>query len=68
MPRICNRLDLHPDALPDPTAFYHSLDRYAMNVWRALLRVSAQQHSQSGHVALDSTFFERNQASGFGSS
>ena len=34
-----------------------------MYVWRALLRVSAQQHPQSGHVALDSTFFERNQAS-----
>jgi IS5 family transposase len=34
-----------------------------MYVWRALLRVSAQQHPQSGRVALDSTFFERNQAS-----
>jgi hypothetical protein len=44
MPEICNRLGLHLDALPDPTAFYHSLDRYTMHVWRALLRVSAQQH------------------------
>ncbi len=34
-----------------------------MYVWRALLRVSAQQHRQSGHVALDSTFFEHKQAS-----
>jgi IS5 family transposase len=34
-----------------------------MYVWRALLRISAQQHLQSGHVALDSTFFERKQAS-----
>ncbi len=34
-----------------------------MYVWRALLRVSAQQLRQSGHVALDSTFFERDQAS-----
>ena len=63
MPKICDRLGIHPDALPDPTTFYHSFDRYAMYVWRALLRISAQQHPQSGHAALDSTFFERNQAS-----
>ena len=63
MPEVCDRLGLHPDALPDPTTFYHSIDRYAMYVWRALLRVSAQQLPQSGHVALDSTFFERKQAS-----
>ena len=63
MPAVCDRLGIHPDALPDPTTFYHSLDRYAMYVWRALLRASAQQLHQSGHVALDSTFFERKQAS-----
>jgi IS5 family transposase len=63
MPEVCDRLGLNPDALPDPTTFYHSLDRYAMYVWRALLRASAQQHRQSGQVALDSTFFEREQAS-----
>ncbi len=33
-----------------------------MTVWRALLRVSAEQLPQSGHVALDSTFFERGHA------
>ena len=63
MPEICDRLGLHPDAMPHPITFYHSLDRYAMYIWRALLRVSAQQLRQSSHVALDSTFFERNQAS-----
>ena len=42
---------------------YKSFDRLKMWVWRALLRVSAQQHPQSGHVALDSTFFERGHAS-----
>jgi len=63
MPEICNRLGIHPDALPDPTTFYHSLNRYAMYIWRALLRISAQQLPQSGHVALDSTFIERQQAS-----
>ena len=40
-----------------------TFDRYAMYIWRALLRISAQQHPHSGHVALDSTLFERNQAS-----
>ncbi|WP_080503485.1 transposase [Halococcus thailandensis] len=63
MPEVCDRLGIHPDGLPDPTTFYHSIDRYAMYVWRALLRTSAQQLRQSGHVALDSTFFERKQAS-----
>ncbi|SET95038.1 transposase [Natrinema hispanicum] len=63
MPEVCDCLGIHPEALPDPTTFYHSLDRYAMYVWRALLRVSEQQLRQSGHVALDSTFFDRDQPS-----
>ena len=63
MPDVCERLDLCPDAMPDPTTFCHSFDRYAMYIWRALLRVSAQQLRHSGHAALDSTFFEREQAS-----
>ena len=63
MPAVCDRLGVHSDAPPDPTTFYHSFDRYAMYIWRALLRISVQQHPQSGHVALDSTFFECSQAS-----
>lgn len=63
MPEICDFLGIHPDALPDPTTFYHSLDHYAMYVWRALMRVSAQQLRQSRHVALDSTSFEQKEAS-----
>ncbi len=63
MPAVCGRLGIHSDAPPDPTTFYHSFDRYAMYVWQALLRISAQQYPQSGHIAFDSTFFERNQAS-----
>ena len=63
MPDVCDRLGISSDAPPDPTTFYHSFDRYAMHVWRALLRVSAQQHPQSGYAALDSTFFERSNAS-----
>ena len=47
MPAVCDLLKLYPDALPDPTTFYHSLDRYAMYVWWALLRASAQQLRQT---------------------
>ncbi len=36
-----------------------------MWVWRAVLRVSAQQHPQSGHTAIDSTFFNRRAASSY---
>jgi len=43
----------------DYSIIYKSFDRFPMRRWRALLCVSAQQHPQSGHVALDSTFFER---------
>ena len=52
-------LELDQDDLPDHTTIYESFDRLKMWVWRALLRISAQQHSQSGYAALDSTFFDR---------
>ena len=32
MPDVCERLDLRPDAMPDPTALYHSFDRYARSI------------------------------------
>ena len=56
-------LDLDRGDVPEYTTIYKSFDRLKMWVWRALLRLSAQQHPQSGHVALDSTFFERGHAS-----
>lgn len=34
-------------------------------MWRALLRVSAQQHPQPGYAALDSMFFDRRRASSY---
>ena len=58
MTEMCEVLGLDPDDLPDFTTLYKSFDRLEMWVWRALLRVSAQQHPQSGHAALDSTFFD----------
>lgn len=39
VPGVCDRLGIHLEALPGPTTFYYSLDRYAMYVWRALLRI-----------------------------
>ena len=62
---IRDALDLDRDDLPDFTTIYKSFDRLKMWVWRALLRVSAQQHPQSGHAALDSTFFDRRRASSY---
>ena len=59
MAEIGNALDLDQDDLLDYTTIYKSFDWLKMWVWRALLRVSAQQHPLSGHAALDSTFFDR---------
>src|SRR6056297_2315878 len=65
MAEIRDVLDLDRDELPDYSTIYKSFDRLKMWVWRALLRVSAQQHPQSGHAALDSTFFDRRAASSY---
>ncbi|WP_435130341.1 IS5 family transposase [Halobaculum sp. D14] len=65
MAEIRNVLELDRDDLPDYSTIYKSFDRLEMWVWRALLRVSAQQHPQSGHAALDSTFFDRRSASSY---
>jgi len=37
MPEVCDRLGIHSEALPDPTTFYYSLDRYAMYIWKCRL-------------------------------
>ena len=63
MAEIRDVLGLDRDGLPDYSTIYKSFDRLKMWVWRALLRVSAQQHPLSGHAALDSTFFDRRSAS-----
>jgi len=62
MAEVLDVLGLDRDDLPDYITIYKSYDRLKMWVWRALLRVSAQQHPQSGHAALDSTFFDRRSA------
>jgi len=65
MAELRELLDLDQDELPDYTTIYKSFDRLKMWVWRALLRVSAQQHPQSGYAALDSTFFDRRISSSY---
>jgi hypothetical protein len=65
MTEICDALGLNPGDLPEFTTMYKSFDRLEIWMWRALLRVSAQQHPQSGHVALDGTFCDRRSASSY---
>jgi len=65
MTEICDALGLVPDDLPDFTTLNKSFDRLEIWVWRALLRVSVQQHPRSGHAALDSTSFNRQSASSY---
>ena len=65
MTKIRDVLGLGRDDLPDYSTIYKSFNRLKMWVWRALLRVSAQQHPQSEHAALDSTFFDRRRSSSY---
>ncbi|SIS21084.1 IS5 family transposase [Natronorubrum thiooxidans] len=65
MAEVRDVLGLDREDLPDYSTIYKSFDRLKVWVWRALLRVSAQQHPQSGHAALDSTFFDRRRSSSY---
>jgi len=65
MAELRDALDFYRDELPDHTTLYKSFDRLKMWARRALLYVSAQQHPQSGHAALDSAFFDRRRASSY---
>ncbi len=65
MAEIRVALEIARDDLTGYTTLYKSFDRLKMWVWWALLRFSAQQHPQSGHSALDSTFSDRRRASSY---
>ncbi len=58
-------LGLNRDDLPDYSTIYKSFERLKIWVWQSLLGISAQQHPQSDHAALDSTFFKRRSASSY---
>jgi len=63
MPPILEIIGLEPDDLPHPSTLNKWLDRIVMDVWRVLLRHSAQLHAPSPHVAVDATYYERSPAS-----
>jgi len=63
MPHILAEIGLEPDELPDHSTLVKAFDRLTMEVWRVLLRLSAQEHETSGHAAIDSTYFDRENAS-----
>jgi IS5 family transposase len=63
MDRVRALLNLGRWDFPSPSALYRSFNRAPMSLWRGLLNRSTQLLDRSGHAAIDSTFFERNQAS-----
>jgi len=63
MPQILAEIGLETDDLPDHSTLVKAFERIEMRVWRVLLRLSAQEHEPSGHAAIDSTFFDRENAS-----
>ncbi|MDQ2052644.1 IS5 family transposase [Natronolimnohabitans sp. A-GB9] len=63
MPQILAEIGLEKADLPDHSTLVKAFDRIKMEVWRVLLRLSAQLHKPSGHAAMDATFFDRENAS-----
>ncbi len=63
MPPILEIIGLEPDDLPHPSTLNKWFDKIVMEVWRVLLRHSAQLHDPSPHVAVDATYYERSPAS-----
>ena len=63
MPQVLGEIGLDAADLPDHSTLVKAFDRLKMAIWRVLLRLSAQLHEPSGHAAIDSTFFDRENAS-----
>ena len=63
MSPILEIVGLEPDDLPHPSTVNKWLDKIVMQVWRVLLRHSAQLHEPSPHLAVDATYYERSPAS-----
>jgi len=63
MPHILAEIGLEPDELPHHSTLVKWFERLTMAVWRVLLRLSAQEHEPSGEAAIDSTYFDRENAS-----
>ncbi|XGI83984.1 IS5 family transposase [Halorutilales archaeon Cl-col2-1] len=63
MPRILEEIGLEEDDLPHHSTLVKAFDRIEMGVWRVLLRLSSELHDNTGHTAMDSTYFDRENAS-----
>lgn len=63
MSQILAEIGLLKAALPNHSALVKAFDRIKIAVWQVLLRLSAQLHEPSGHAAMDTTFFDRENAS-----
>jgi hypothetical protein len=59
MPTILEIVGLEPEDLPHPSMLDEWFDKIIMEVWRVVLRQSAQLHEPSPHVAVDVTYYER---------
>jgi IS5 family transposase len=62
MPQILGEIRLDADYLPDHSTLVKWFERIQTALWRVLLRLSLQLHEQSGHAAIDATFFDRKNA------
>jgi hypothetical protein len=63
MERVQLLLGLRRGKFPAPSTLCKVFKRTPMSVWRELLRRSAELLDQSGHAAIDATYFDRQQAS-----
>lgn len=62
-PAVRTALGIDSDDVPDSSSVCKWYQELMMEVWRLLLRHSAEVAGTSGRAAIDSTFFERHQAS-----
>ncbi|EMA54765.1 putative transposase [Halococcus salifodinae DSM 8989] len=63
MERMRARLALQRGEFIGPSALCKSFDHAPMAVWRELLRRESELLDQSGHAAIDATYFDRREAS-----
>ncbi len=63
MERLRAALEIERGEFPGPSALCKSFDRAPMHIWRELLRRESELLEQSGHAAIDATYFDRRQAS-----
>jgi len=59
MPQIVAEIGLEKGDLSHHSTLVKAFDRLEMEIWRVLLRLSAQLHDTADHAAMDATFFDR---------